>query len=79
MPAIAPKDEINTSANRHYFREPSRERVLVHSNHSWTPPPPPHFKGRGGVGPSKNCVTWGRGGLPKILLKRGHNPEKGGG
>ena len=28
----------------------------------------------GGVGPSKNLVTWG---LPKILLERGDNPEKG--
>ena len=32
MPAIAPKDEIKISANRHYFREPSLEKVLVHSN-----------------------------------------------
>ena len=32
MPAIAPKDKINTSANRHYFREPSLEKVLVHSD-----------------------------------------------
>ena len=32
MPTIAPKDEINTSADKHYFREPSLEKVLVHSN-----------------------------------------------
>ena len=34
--------------------------------HSWTPL-------RGEIGPSKNEVA-----LPKILLKRRHNPEKGG-
>ena len=27
------------------------------------------------MGPSKNCVTWG---VPKILLERGNNSEKGG-
>ena len=37
-------------------------------------PPSPLLKG-GGVGPSKNCATWG---VPKILLERGNNPEKGG-
>ena len=29
MPAIASKDEINISANKHYFKEPSLEKVLV--------------------------------------------------
>ena len=38
------------------------------------PPPPPLIKG-GGLGPSKNWVTWG---LPKIFLERGDNPEKKG-
>ena len=32
MPAIALKDEINISANRHYFTEPSLEKVLVYNN-----------------------------------------------
>ena len=32
MPAIAPKDEINMSAKKLYSREPSLEKVLVHSN-----------------------------------------------
>ena len=37
--------------------------------------PPPHFYEKRGVGPSENLVIWG---VPKILLKRGNNPEKGG-
>ena len=32
IPAIAPKDEINMSANRHYFGELSLKRHIVHSN-----------------------------------------------
>ena len=32
MPAIAPKVEVNPSANRHYFREPSLKKVSVHGN-----------------------------------------------
>ena len=36
MSAIAPKDEINVSASRHYFREPSLERFLVHSKRAST-------------------------------------------
>ena len=38
-------------------------------------PSPPLLKRGGGVGPSKNWVT---GGVPKILLERGDNPEKEG-
>ena len=30
--AIAPTDEINMSADRGYFREPSLKRVSVHNN-----------------------------------------------
>ena len=37
----------------------------------------PLIKGGGGVGPSKNWVTWG--GDTKNLLERGDNPERGGG
>ena len=32
MPAMAPKDKINMSAKRHYCREPSLEKISVHSN-----------------------------------------------
>ena len=39
-------------------------------------PSPPLLKRGGGVEPSKNWVT---GGVPKILLERGDNPEKEGG
>ena len=34
-------------------------------------------KSRGGVGPSKNWVTWG-GGVRNFLLEREGKPEKGG-
>ena len=34
---------------------------------------PPLIKGGGGVGPSKNWVTWG--GVPKTLLERGVDVE----
>ena len=40
-----------------------------------SPPSSPCIKS-GGVGPSKNWVTWE---VPKILLERGDNPEMMGG
>ena len=45
--------------------------------HIWTPLSRPLIKG-GGIGPSKNWVTWvGGGGVPKFLLERGDNPGMG--
>ena len=43
---------------------------------SWNPKP--LIKGGKGLGPSKNWVIWGRGGVPKILLERGDNSEQEG-
>ena len=38
-------------------------------------PPSPLLKGVGGVGPSKNSVTWG---IRNFLLERGDKPERWG-
>ena len=43
--------------------------------HSRNPPPP--FKGAGEVGTFKNWVIWRGGGVPKSLLEREDNSEKG--
>ena len=49
--------------------------VLSQGQHTWNPP---LIKGRERLGPPKIESLDGGGGVPKILLKMGDNPEKGG-